>query len=74
MTTVVNNPVPVSAPAAETGGSGFLIGAVILIGFVALLLYFGIMAMGRTRSAQANVPAPQIVLPDKIDVNVTQGK
>lgn len=70
MTTVVNNP----APATDTGGSGFLIGAILIIGFVALLLYFGIMAMGRMRAAQVNVPAPQVVLPNKIDVNVTPAK
>lgn len=72
MTTVVNNPAP--AATTESGGSGFLIGAIVLIGFVAILMYLGFMAMGRMRSAQVNVPAPQIVLPDKIDVNVTPAK
>lgn len=70
MTTIVNNP----AQASDTGGSGFLIGAVVVIGFIALLLYFGIMAMGRIKTAQVNVPAPQVVLPNKIDVNVTPAK
>jgi hypothetical protein len=70
MTTVVNNP----APAPDSGGSGFLIGIIILVGFVAVLLYFGIPAIKRMGPVQLNVPAPQVVIPDKIDVNVTQGQ
>ena len=76
MTTIVNNPSPVvSAPAAaqESSGSGFLIGAIILIGFVGLLLYFGIPAIKRMGPAQINIPAPQVVIPDKINVEVNQG-
>ncbi len=70
MTTVVNNPAPVS----ENGGAGFLIGVIVLIGFVVVLIYFGIPAMRRMQSSQSVVPAPQIVLPDKINVNVNQTK
>jgi len=75
MTTVVNNPAPVVAPAAEnTGGRNFLLGAIVLIGFVMILLYFGIPAIQRMGPVQVNVPAPQVVVPGKIDVNVTQAK
>jgi len=70
MTTVVNNP----APVADTGGNSFLIGIIILIGFIVIFLYFGIPAIRRMGPVQLNVPAPQIVVPDKINVNVNQGK
>lgn len=73
MTTIVNS----AAPTEERGGSGFLIGAVILVLFVFVLLYFGIPAINRMGPAQVNVPtpqinvaAPQVVVPDKVDVTV----
>jgi len=69
MTTIVNTP----APAESTGGSGFLIGAILLIGFVGVLLYFGIPAIKRMGPVELNIPAPQVVVPGEIDVNVTQG-
>lgn len=70
MATIVNNP----APAQDTGGSNFLIGIIILIGFIMLLLYFGIPALRRMGPVQLNIPAPQVVVPNKIDVNVKQAK
>jgi hypothetical protein len=70
MTTVVNNP----APSSDSGGSGFLIGAIVLVVFIAILLYFGIPAIGRMGPAQVNVPAPQVNVPNKIDVTVTPAK
>ena len=70
MTTIVNSP----APATDSGGNGFLIGAIILIGFVSIILFFGIPMVRRMGPAQLNVPAPQVVIPNKIDVNVTQPK
>jgi hypothetical protein len=63
MVTVVNNP----APKSNEGGGGFLVGVIFLIGFVMVLLYFGIPAI-------KNMNAPQIVIPNKIDVNVKQAK
>ncbi|OGK62960.1 hypothetical protein A2334_01865 [Candidatus Roizmanbacteria bacterium RIFOXYB2_FULL_38_10] len=71
MTTVVNNPAPV---AAEKEGNSFLIGIIILVGFVAVLLYFGIPAIKQMGPVKVNVPAPQVVIPDKINVNVNQDK
>jgi len=71
MTTIVNNPAPASE---SSGGFGLLIGIVLLIGFVAILLYFGLPALKRTGPVQVNVPAPEVVMPDKIDVNVNQAK
>lgn len=70
MVTVVNNP----APAANADGSNFLIGIIVLIGFVMIALYFGIPAIQRLGPIQLKVPAPQVVIPDKINVNVQQTK
>ena len=56
MTTVVNNP----APANENGGSGFLIGVVIVVIFLGIILYFAIPAINNMQPVQVNVPAPQI--------------
>jgi hypothetical protein len=67
MTTVVNNPAPVQ----ESGGSGFLVGTILIIGFVAVLLYFGLPAIKNMGPVQVNIPTPQVVMPDKINVNVT---
>ena len=72
MTTVVNNPAP-AAPATDSTGSNVIIGAMIFIGFM-VLLYFGIPAIRRMGSTQVNVPAPQVTIPSKIDVNVSQAK
>jgi hypothetical protein len=70
MTTVVNS----TSPATDSGGN-FLIGILILIGFIIFLWYFAIPAMKNMGGpAQLNVPAPQIAVPDKIDVNVNQAK
>ena len=68
MTTVVNNP----APQTDTNGSGFLIGIIILVGFVVVLLYYGIPAIKNMGPLQLNLPATKIVVPNKIDVNVEQ--
>lgn len=70
MTTIVNSP----APTTESGGNSFLIGIVLLIGFIIVFLYFGLPAIRRMGPIQVNVPAPQVNMPDKINVNVNQGK
>ncbi len=70
MTTVINTP----SSSQESSGVGFLIGAVLIIVFAAFLLYFGIPALNQMKPAQINVPAPQIVMPDKVDVNVQPAK
>ena len=64
MTTIVNTP-------ARSEGGGFgLLGAILLIAFLAFLLfYFGIPAINRARDA-AQVTTPQINVPREIDVNV----
>lgn len=68
MTTIVNNPVPTR----ESGGSAFLVGIIVLVVFAGVLLYFGIPALKNMGPIQANIPAPQVNIPEKIDVNVTQ--
>ena len=68
MTTIVNTP----AQNERTGSSGFLIGVILIIGLVMAFLYFGIPAIRSWGSAEINVPAPQVNIPDEIDVNVTQ--
>ena len=70
MTTVVNNPAPASEK-GDSGGVGFLIGSIILVVFVAILLYFAIPAIKNMGPVQVNVPAPQVVVPDKINVETT---
>lgn len=70
MVTVVNNPNPVS----DEGGSSFLVGVILLIGFVMIILYFGIPAIKNMGPIQLNIPAPKVVIPDKINVNVQQAK
>ncbi len=65
MTTIVNSP----APTNDSGGSSFLVGILVLIGFVLILLYYGLPAL-RSMGSQA----PQINIPNKIDVNVKQSK
>lgn len=69
MTTVVNNPSPVQTQATETGGNSSLVTAVVLIGFVFLFIYFGLPAI-----RQFKIPASQVIIPDKINVNVQQTK
>ena len=70
MTTIVNS----ATPTKDSNGMGFLIGVVVLIGFVLILLYFGLPLLRNVGSPQINVPAPQINMPDKVDVNVNQTK
>lgn len=70
MTTIVNG----TTPTTDSGGVGFLLGIIIIVGFIGILLYFGIPAIKRMGPIRVNVPAPQIVMPDKINVNVQQAK
>lgn len=70
MTTIVNS----ATPTNDSGSSGLLIGIIALIGFVLILLYFGLPAIRNMGPVQLNVPAPQVVVPGKIDVNVKQTK
>ena len=75
MTTVVNNPAPVvnSTPAESSGGIGLLIGSVVLIGFIVLIMFIVVPMIKRMNGpVSVNLPETQVIIPDKIDVNVTQ--
>ena len=72
MTTIFNNPVPSSDEGG--GGSGFLVGVLLLIVFVGVLLYFGIPVIKNMGPIQVKIPDTQVVLPDKVDVNITPAK
>lgn len=70
MTTIVNS----TPPTNDSKGSEMLIGIIALIGFVILFIYFGLPAIRNMRPLEINTPAPQIVVPGKIDVNINQSK
>lgn len=63
MSTVVNTP----ASGSDNSGMGFLMGVILLIAVVFLFLYFGLPMLRGVTQAPA---APQIQVPDQIDVNV----
>ena len=61
MTTIVNNPAQTPEhDNSESSGSGFLIGIVVFVVFLAVILYFGIPALNRAQPMEINVPAPQV--------------
>jgi hypothetical protein len=68
MTTVVNT--PASSGSDNSGNGGLFIGIFILVILGLLFFYFGIPAIKKIGSGQ--ITTPQIVVPDKIDVNVKQ--
>lgn len=70
MTTIVNNP----SSTDGTNSVGFLIGVLTIVGFGLLFFYFGLPAIRNMSPMQLNVPAPQVVMPDKIDVDIQQSK
>lgn len=66
MTTIVNNP----APANDSGGgSGMIIGLIILVVFAFLFIVYGLPALRQLKTPQIT---PQINVPNKIDVNIKQ--
>ena len=68
MSTIVNTP----ASGESNSGMGFVLGIILLIAFVFLMMYFGLPML---RNVSNTVPqAPQIQVPDKIDVNVQTPK
>ncbi len=71
MTTIVNTP---PASNESGGGMGMIVGLIVLIVMAFLFFFYGLPAIRSMGSTQINVPAPQINVPSKIDVNVTQPK
>lgn len=66
MATVINNP----GESASGDGMGFLVGAIVLIVAVFLFILYGLPAM---RNAGSVNTAPQINIPDNVDININQG-
>ncbi len=70
MTTVVNNP----SQENDHVGTNFLIGFILLLGMVMVFIFFGLPMLRQIGPAQITLPETKIVIPEKIDVNVTQEK
>lgn len=70
MTTVVNNP----SPESDRGGANFLIGIILILGMVMIFVFFGLPMLRQIGPAQITLPETKIVMPEKVDVNVTQEK
>ena len=66
MTTIVNNP---PAQKESGGGMGMIIGLVVILVLGYLFIMYGIPAL-----RQMQFGSPQINIPSKIDINVTQPK
>ena len=69
MATVVNNP-----GTTTEGGSGvnFLLGVILLIVFSLLMIFYGIPMIARSVGNAGVSQAPQVQVPDKINVDVNQ--
>ncbi len=55
----------------SNSGIGFLMGIVLLMFFMFLMFYYGLPVLKSTLSTPQ---APQINVPDKVDVNIKQAK
>lgn len=67
MSTVVNNPAPVTSN--DNGSYGAVIGLVLVVVLVALFLIYGLPLLRGAYSTGAST-APQVNVPGKVDVNV----
>lgn len=70
MATIVNNP---PANSDSGGGGGFLLGVIVLIVFVVLFIFYGLPYLS-SNMGNGGTQAPQVNVPDKLDVNVNQPK
>lgn len=69
MATVVNNP----GTTADSGsGFSFLLAVVLLIVFSLVMIFYGIPFIANSINNIRVSQAPQVQVPDKIDVNVNQ--
>lgn len=66
MTTIVNSP----NPSNDNGNGGLIIGIFVLIILGLVFFYFGIPALKNLGPVEVNIPAPQINVPNQVDVNV----
>lgn len=70
MTTIVNS----APPTHDSKGSDIVMAVIAIVAFAILFFYFGLPAIRNMQPIQLNIPAPQIVVPGKIDVNIKQSK
>ena len=56
MTTIINR----QAPSENNGGSGILIGGLIVLGLIILFAYVGVPMIRRMNPVQMTIPAPQV--------------
>jgi len=63
--TIVNNPSD-----SSSNGMGFLLGIIVLVVFFFVLLYYGIPYI----TAMTRGGGPSVQIPNKLDVNVHNGK
>ena len=70
MATVVNNP----GATQEGSGMGFLLGVLLLIAFAVIVLFYGLPYLGNSlnNAGGGSTSAPQVQIPEKVDVNVNQ--
>ena len=66
MATIINTPAPAPANNDNNSSTGLILGILILVAFLAILFFYGLPAL-RSATQQS---APQINVPDQIDVNV----
>jgi hypothetical protein len=69
MATVVNNP---GTTTDGGSGTGFLFGVILLIVFSLIMIFYGIPYIARSVSNVGVSQAPQVQVPDKINVDVNQ--
>lgn len=70
MTTVVNN----TAPIVEEKSGNYYLETIVLLGIAFMILYFGIPAIKRMKVMLVGSPVLNINVPDKINLNINQGK
>ena len=72
MATTIINPTPVNSGGSDNG-LGFLLGAIILVGFGFIIIFYGypMIQQGLNGLGKSGV---QINLPKTVDVNVQQSK
>lgn len=70
MATIVNTP---SAPAeSQSSGWGAVMAIVLVIALILLMFYYGLPALQNAGGAAGTQPAPQMQVPEQVDVNVNQ--
>lgn len=72
MATVVNNP---GATTDSGSGSSFLIGVILLIVFALVVIFYGLPYLGNMVGGQSGAgtsAAPQVQVPEKVNVDVNQ--